>query len=119
MRDFPGGPVVKNPPSNAGDAGSIPGWGAKIPHAAGQLSPRATTTELGHLNERARVLQTTEPTHSGARAAQLERENPRATTREKLTHCNKEPTSRQQKIPHASTKILCSATNSQHSQKLK
>ena len=24
-RDFPGGPVVKNPPSNAGDAGSIPG----------------------------------------------------------------------------------------------
>ena len=23
-RDFPGGPVVKNPPSNAGDAGSIP-----------------------------------------------------------------------------------------------
>ena len=24
---FPGGPVVKNPPANAGDAGSIPGWG--------------------------------------------------------------------------------------------
>ena len=39
--DFPGGPVVKNPPSNAGDAGSIPGWGTKIPHAAGHLSPRA------------------------------------------------------------------------------
>ena len=43
--DFPGGPVVKNPPSNAGDVGSIPGWGTKIPHAAGQLSPRATTGE--------------------------------------------------------------------------
>ena len=43
--DFPGGPVVKNPPSNAGDAGSIPGRGTKIPHAAGQLSPHATTTE--------------------------------------------------------------------------
>ena len=28
--DVPGGLVVKNPPSNAGDAGSIPGWGAKI-----------------------------------------------------------------------------------------
>ena len=28
---FPGGPVVKNPPSNAGDAGSIPGRGANIP----------------------------------------------------------------------------------------
>ena len=38
FRNFPGGPVVKNPPSNAGDAGSIPGRGAKIPHAAGQLT---------------------------------------------------------------------------------
>ena len=42
--DFPGGPVVKNPPSNAGDAGSIPGRGTKIPQAAEQLSPCATTT---------------------------------------------------------------------------
>ena len=25
--DFPGGPVVKNPPSNAGGPHSIPGWG--------------------------------------------------------------------------------------------
>ena len=39
-RDFPGGPVVKNPSSNAQDGGSIPGLGTKIPHAAGQLSPR-------------------------------------------------------------------------------
>ena len=31
--DFPGGPVVKTSPSNAGGAGSIPGRGAKIPHA--------------------------------------------------------------------------------------
>ena len=23
---FPGGAVVKNPPANAGDTGSIPGW---------------------------------------------------------------------------------------------
>ena len=36
--DFPGGPVVKNLPSNAGDAGSIPGRGTRIPHAAEQLS---------------------------------------------------------------------------------
>ena len=28
--DFPGGPVVKNLPSNAGDAGAIPGRGTKI-----------------------------------------------------------------------------------------
>ena len=44
-RDFPGGPVVKNPPSYAGDMGLIQGQGTKIPHAVGQLSPRATTTE--------------------------------------------------------------------------
>ena len=49
-RDFPGGPVVKNPPYNAGDAGSIPGQGTKTPHAVGKLSPHATTTELTRLN---------------------------------------------------------------------
>ena len=31
--DFPGGTLVKNPPCNAGDAGSIPAWGTKIPRA--------------------------------------------------------------------------------------
>ena len=36
-RDFPGGPVVKNLPSNAGDAGLIPGQGTKIPQAVEQL----------------------------------------------------------------------------------
>ena len=46
--------------------GSIPGEGTKIPQAAGQLSPRATTTEPARLNER-------------------ERKNPHATTREKPT----------------------------------
>ena len=30
-----GGPVVKTSPFNAGDAGLIPGQGAKIPHASG------------------------------------------------------------------------------------
>ena len=59
LGDFPGGPVVKHLPSNAGAGGSIPGRGTKI-------SPRAATTELACLNERARVPQTTEPTHPGA-----------------------------------------------------
>ena len=36
--DFPGGPVVKTSPSNAGGAGSIPGRGAKIPHV---LQPKS------------------------------------------------------------------------------
>ena len=30
-RDFPGGPVVNNPPSNARGMSSIPGQGTKIP----------------------------------------------------------------------------------------
>ena len=35
IRDFPGNPVVKTSPSSAEGEGSIPGWGAKIPHASG------------------------------------------------------------------------------------
>ena len=31
--NFPGGPVVKNLPPNAGGIGSISGWETKIPHA--------------------------------------------------------------------------------------
>ena len=31
VRDLPGGLMVKNPPSNAGDTGLIPGRGTKIP----------------------------------------------------------------------------------------
>ena len=34
-KDSPGGPVVKTPPSNARDGGSIPGRGTKIPRATG------------------------------------------------------------------------------------
>ena len=33
-KDFAGGPVVKTSPSNEGGVGSIPGLGAKIPHAS-------------------------------------------------------------------------------------
>ena len=76
-RDFPCGPVVKNPPSNAGDMGSISGQGTKIPHAMGQLSLCPATTE---------------PTHSGAHVPQLEslcatarERSPRAAPREAHT----------------------------------
>ena len=37
--DFLGGLVVKNPPGNAGDTGSIPSWGTRTPHAPPQLQP--------------------------------------------------------------------------------
>ena len=59
--DLPGGPVVKNPSCNAGDTGSSPGQGTKIPHVVGQLSPRAATTEPTHLIERACTLQRKDP----------------------------------------------------------
>ena len=39
LRDFPGGPVFKNPPANAGDVDSSPGQETKTPHATGQLRP--------------------------------------------------------------------------------
>ena len=45
LQDFFSGPVVKNPPANAGDTGLIPGLGTKIPYALRQLSLCTTTTE--------------------------------------------------------------------------
>ena len=47
MRDFPGGPVVKSPPANAGGISSISGPGlGRFPHSREQLSPStAPTTE--------------------------------------------------------------------------
>ena len=140
LRDFSGGPVVKNPPSNAGDTGLIPGRGTKIPHAMGQLSLRAVTTE---------------PACSGARVPQLE--SPCATIREPVCHnywaralwsqraTSREPmccnywahalwslraTTRERPVRHnqrgahalqrkiwrAATKILCAATKTRSSQ---
>ena len=60
--DFPGGPVVKNPTCNAGDARLIPGWGTKVPHATRQLSPHTTTTEPACRDYRAHTLWTLRPT---------------------------------------------------------
>ena len=43
--------MVKNSPSNAGDAGLIPGRGTRIPHAVGQLSPfTATKAQCSQIN---------------------------------------------------------------------
>ena len=47
FRDFPGGPEVKNSPSNAWDAGSIPGPKSKIPHDADQLNPHTSAAVCG------------------------------------------------------------------------
>ena len=106
-RNSPGGPVVKNPPSNAGVTGLITDRGTKIPHAAGQLSPLATTIELARLNVRARVLQTTEPMRSAALMPQLDR-SPHATTREKPEHRNEETThcNKRSHIPQRRSHVL-------------
>ena len=80
LGDFPGGPVVKNLPSNAGDMGSSPGRGTEIPQATGQLSTHATTREPEHRNYWARALW-----------------SPRATTREKLVCLNEEPAHRNER----------------------
>ena len=45
VRDFSGGPVVKNPLASAEDTGSIPSRGAKILHVAEQL-------EKAHMQQR-------------------------------------------------------------------
>ena len=61
--------MVTNLPSNAVGRGLIPGLGTKIPHAAGQLRPGATTTQPEH--SRALALQPEMP-----RATQLEKDCP-------------------------------------------
>ena len=80
---FPGGAVVENLPANAGDTGSSPG---KIPHAAEQLGPWATTTEPARLqpvlrNKRGRDSETT--THCDEEWPPLAttRESPRTETK--------------------------------------
>ena len=40
--------MVTNPPSKAGDSGSIPGRETKIPYTSGQLSPWSAATESVH-----------------------------------------------------------------------
>ena len=80
----PGGPVAENPHSDAGDASSIPGWGTKTPHAAGQLSPRAAATE---------------PELAGARRPQ---------PKKPMSH-SKDPAQPEIKRGHAHTEEACQA----------
>ena len=57
MGGFPGGPVVKSPPCNAGEVGLIPGQRTKISYAKEQLSPSASTRESMCCNERFHMMQ--------------------------------------------------------------
>ena len=98
--------MVKSLPCNAGDVGSIPGWGTKIPHAAEQLSPCATTTELvlsgAHVPQLESVHATTTEAHKLAdQVPQLL--SPHTTTREYVC-CNKKIPHHATQTPHAATK---------------
>ena len=71
---FAGGPLVKNPPANAWDTGSVSGPGTKIPHATGQLSLQTTTTEPDSLGP---VLH--KRSHRHEKPAHRKKEQPRLT----------------------------------------
>ena len=69
-KDFPGGPVVKNPPANAGDTGSIPGQGRlRMP-----WSNKEPVLEHSSLRSRARELQTLSPRAATTEALSTTRE---------------------------------------------
>ena len=79
-RDFPDGPVVKNPPSSAVDIVLIPGQGLRshMPGRQGKPSPRAAATGPCAL----------EPAHCNRREAQaLQQEIPHTAT--KIQHSHK------------------------------
>ena len=52
FRDFSVGAEVQSSPSSAGDMGSTPGWGTKIPQAMAHLSLSAATREALVLQKR-------------------------------------------------------------------
>ena len=74
MGGFPGGSAVKNLPCNAGDVGSIPGQGTKIPRA---------TTKPPHRNYEVCAPQL-QSLHPGAHGPQLER--PCAATKDPMRY---------------------------------
>ena len=75
---FPGGTLVENLPAQCRGHGFEP-WSGKIPHAAEQLGPWATTTEPAHLEP---VLRNKRGRDSERLAHRDEEWPPLATTRE-------------------------------------
>ena len=75
-QNFPGSPVIENPPASAGGHGFNPGP-RKIPHATGQLSPGAQTAKPG---SRVREPQLLSPQAPTTEALGLETREATATT---------------------------------------
>ena len=67
--DFPGGPVVKNPPYKAGVMGLVPGQGTKIPCATGQ--PSLCTASKIQLGKAAKTKKDTGGTQLGKAASRI------------------------------------------------
>ena len=44
-RDFTGDPVIRTPPSNSGDTGSVPDWGTKISHGKKEKAGETGTSK--------------------------------------------------------------------------
>ena len=88
--------MIKNPPSNAGVIGLIPGVGTKIPQPVGQLSPHGATTESALCNRR----------------SPQEKSVPH---REEVMHLNKDPEEVHKRSPCPTGKRLCTSTKTQES----
>ena len=82
--------MAEDLPSNAGDLGSIPGWGTKISLASRQLRLRALATE---------------PVNSRAHVPQLEKP-PRAASRESLEPQQRPSTAKKKKRRNKNTKYV-------------
>ena len=83
--------MVKNPPSSAGDMGSIPGQRAKIPHAAGQLSPHTVARET-------RTPQQEKPSHNKKKANMHCSEDPVQPKRSKKKKNHERPKRRNRQL---------------------
>ena len=66
--------MAEDLPSNAGDLGSIPGWGTKISLASRQLRLRALATEP--VNSRAHVPQLEKPPRAVSRESLVPQQRP-------------------------------------------
>ena len=98
-RDLPGGPVVKNLSVNAGDMGSVPGLGTKIPHARRQPSLCSTQEKPTHHDQQS--LYTAEQPLCHNRSQHLvTRESPHTAMK---SQCNQNKSKEKRKSIHART----------------
>ena len=121
--DFPCGPVGENLPPKAGNMGSIPGRGTKIPHAATKEACAPQLEKLPHTAQLEKVPHST--TRESPHAPHVEklphttRESPH-THLERLPHTAREgPHTHRERLPHTAREGHTQDPAGQHSQKKK